>query len=85
MQSCFEQGEVDAISLIGKTKKGSNKGLKKKDGTNTWKKELRKVFYKRLKKLKYNFILLDSYRKKRKSCYNFARSQSRDSIYPLNH
>jgi hypothetical protein len=30
-----QQGEVDAIGLVGKMKKGSKKGFKKKDGTDT--------------------------------------------------
>jgi hypothetical protein len=40
MPSCKE---VNAIGLVGKMKKGSKKGFKKKDGTNTGKKDLSKV------------------------------------------
>ena len=36
LQSCSKQREeVDVIRLVEKTKKGSEKGLKKKDGKNT--------------------------------------------------
>jgi hypothetical protein len=44
LQSCSKQREeVDVIRLVEKTKKGSEKGFKKKDGTNTQKKDLSKI------------------------------------------